>query len=721
MAAKGFKYAAFAIKILEKLIGANFSVTGVKNIPKDPVMFVANHFTRMETFIVPYLIFKYNNRQVKSLADSSLFSGFLGKILDSVGAISTKDEKRDEIILRDLILSQSDWLIYPEGSMLKNKKIEKKSRFTNYTPGRVGPVRTGSAVLALKSQIYRNNLVSALKKGDNDKLSSLEKKLSLKADLNLDKVTTKIVPVNISYYPIRPGDNNIKKIISKFVKKIPKSVAEELEIEGNILLNSHINVDFGEVIDVKEFIKNKAALINAIPIISYETKADLLIKYFRIPLTLNFMTQVYGNCHINFDHLFAAALKYSSKDEITISLLKKNIYLSGILIAKIGKYKIHESILESNLVKILNDEPCEIFDGVFDLAVKQKLITKKAKGKIKINKKAFEKNYDFHEIRRENSLQVVFNEFSLLRVANDIVRKNAKLSEADISAKLVQEIFNYDLLNYDLDHESSYDRNFSKNKNIGRPFYLKSNNKNSSKVGILIVHGYKSSPAEVKNLANYLHKEDFDIYAVRLKGHGTTPMDLRDSKWSEWYDSLNRGYSALNAYCDKIIIIGFSTGGLLTLLSSSLKNKENNLAAIISINAALKLRDIRVKFISGIHAWNEWLNKFSIKKGQLEYVEDEPENKETNYYRNYIKSVKELGHLMEICDDNLSKIKANSLIIQAKDDPIVNPVSGKKIYKKIAAKNKVLKEVDFDNHVIINGKNQDKIFKIIKDYLKSYN
>ncbi|MCE2687382.1 MAG: 1-acyl-sn-glycerol-3-phosphate acyltransferase, partial [Rickettsiales bacterium] len=121
---KTFKYIAFALKIAEKILGSKFSISGTENIPPKPVLFVCNHFTRSETFFVPYLIHKYTKRQVRCLADSGLFKGNLGKFLNSVGSISTKDQKRDEIILSDLINGSFDWLIYPEGGMIKSKEIK---------------------------------------------------------------------------------------------------------------------------------------------------------------------------------------------------------------------------------------------------------------------------------------------------------------------------------------------------------------------------------------------------------------------------------------------------------------------------------------------------------------------------------------------------------------------------------------------------------------------
>ena len=58
MAAKTFHYASIALRVLEKILGSRFSISGLEKLPKQPTLFVANHFTRSETFFIPYLIYK---------------------------------------------------------------------------------------------------------------------------------------------------------------------------------------------------------------------------------------------------------------------------------------------------------------------------------------------------------------------------------------------------------------------------------------------------------------------------------------------------------------------------------------------------------------------------------------------------------------------------------------------------------------------------------------
>jgi len=718
---RSFRYTAFGMSILEKILGSNFLVTGIEKLPNNPILFTANHFTRSETFFIPYLIYKHTGRQVRCLADSGLFFGTLGRFLNSTGAISTKDVMRDNIIISDLMSSNHDWMIYPEGSMIKSKEIRHERLFTNYTPHRVGPVRTGSAVLALKSQLYRSDLIEAYDCGNKELQNQIEQQFSIKYQDYLRRLKTYIVPLSITYYPIRPGHNSIQTIAEKIVKKIPAQIAEELEIEGNILLGSEINVNFGEPIDLESYVKNKRAIIKQIPIIGNETKNNFVLRYFKTSLTEKFMEEIYGDVQINFDHIFSAALYHFSENEIEINHLKRVIYMAALLIKKTKKYRLNNSVLEENLYKIFLNEPHIPFDSAFELAKKQGLIEEVWGEKIIINKGHFDLKFDFHEIRKENTLQVIANEFFLLDGANSIVKRVAKTKDDELRQKVFSEIYKHDLENFKTDYEKYFDGNFSKDKSVGEPFFLDSNIKARSKirkVGIILAHGYKAAPREVEPLAKYLNGFGFKVYATRMHGHGTAPKNLADSNFEKWYDGVQRGYAALSNITTKIVIIGFSTGGLLALLSAARKNKNpKKLGAIIAINAALKLVDIRSRMIPGINLWNEILTKFHIESGKFEYVDDKPEKPEINYSRNYIKGVNELEKLMQICDENLSKVEVDSLVIQADKDPVVNPASGEMIYKKISAKQKYLAKLDFANHVIVNCDRQNEVFEEICQFL----
>ena len=128
------RVSSWVVFLVSKLSGANITVSG-EELPDSPIMFVANHFTRFETFVVPHMLYHQHKRSSRSLADDGVFVGYLGKFMHWVGTISNKNKDRDCIIVEGLLSGEDDWVIYPEGYMVKNKKISfMEGEFCTHSP-----------------------------------------------------------------------------------------------------------------------------------------------------------------------------------------------------------------------------------------------------------------------------------------------------------------------------------------------------------------------------------------------------------------------------------------------------------------------------------------------------------------------------------------------------------------------------------------------------------
>lgn len=700
------------MKLLEKLLNSNLNVVGTENIPDTPVLFVANHFTRAETFILPYMLHRFTKKKVRSLADDTVFVGALGKYLRSMGTVSTSDPNRNEIILGDLITGRHDWLIYPEGIMVKNKHILKKRHYMLQTSNKTRRIYTGSAILSLKAELLKKELLIAQDIHDAEMVSSLYKKYFISEQDNINPKPLHIVPITINFYPIRPGKNPIYSLAKRFINNTSDRIMEEIEIEGNILTNAEVVLHFSKAINIYEYIKKERRLVHKIPFVSIHAKNNLVLNYFRYRLTHKFMSQIYDNIYINFDHIFAASLYFWDHDTIARRTLKNLIYINARDIKKLDKYHLHHSI-DERISRLFMAEGNIHYDSIFNLAFEQNILTKHHEI-YQINHDKLNNPQDFHKDRLNNTLKIFVNELRKFKDIIKIFNHNAKLSDKELADKTFNILLRSDEKEYYQDYIKYFSKTESKPRKFGSPFFLAA--KTHSRVGIILSHGYKASPEEVKNLAIFLNNEGFNVYAVRLKGHGTAPINLKYTHWEDWYDSFFRGYAALKQRCDHVIAAGFSTGGLLALLIAA--QKKHKISAVISINAAIKLNDIRVNLVPTIHYWNEFLTLLHSSKGKKEFIIDKPENPKINYSKNYLKGVKELSDLMDHCNKSLKQIESPTLIIQGANDPVVNPKSGKIIYNKINSKVKKILTPDFNNHVIIKNTNQQlfsEISKFIRD------
>src|ERR1035437_3306341 len=117
------------IALMQGLSKIKVIAHGQETIPDGSIIFVVNHFTRIETLLLPYHIYAHTHVPVWSLADQAIFEGTLSGFLAKIGAVSTKNPDRDRLIVKSLLTGEANWIIFPEGRMVKNKEAVRGPSF----------------------------------------------------------------------------------------------------------------------------------------------------------------------------------------------------------------------------------------------------------------------------------------------------------------------------------------------------------------------------------------------------------------------------------------------------------------------------------------------------------------------------------------------------------------------------------------------------------------
>lgn len=715
------KTLALTLDGIFKASDADIRIHGVENIPEEPVLFVINHFTRIETIIIPYVLYKHAGIYPISLADKSFFSGALGKIMASVGAISTEDPDRDKIFIRSLLTGEMPAVIFPEGQMLKDKKIIEKGKYMVYNAGIRRPPHTGAARLAMLSQFYRNKIKFFDENGYAEELTSYLDHFGLtKKDMNkiLTKQTT-IVPVNITYFPIRAHQNALNRFADKFFGQLSERFEEELEVEGTMVLDGvDIDINFGKAIYANEylfkytkagkFIDNKKTYLDL-----KELRNDFTIRKANLELMCQYMNAIYSMTTLNHDHIFSYFLTMSPGKSIRETALKNKAFLAIEEIKEKNLINIH-SALSKNQFHLLTDDEHDRYNSFIQTAAENNLISIK-NGLIIKNKNKFYSPYKFHSIRKDNIVAVLKNEIEPLKEVMKSLNRNLFFSAKRDRKKIVRMFLDIDNNMFEKDYRKYFIANETKPIEIGRPFFLR--HRFNNKKGIILIHGYMAAPEEIRVLADHLYNRGYNVYGARLRGHGTSPEDLAKREWIEWYNSVNRAYIIMDNSVQELAILGFSTGAGLALLQGA--NKGERFKGIISINAPLKLQNIASRLSSAIVLWNTFVKRFKFKKGGMEFITNNPENPNINYFRNPVRGVSELEKLMDVVEDRLKDIDIPVLVIQGSHDPVVNPESGLEIFDKIGTNKKELYRIYAERHGIVRGNESQKVLEAIDRFLST--
>ncbi|MCU0600199.1 MAG: alpha/beta hydrolase [Desulfobacterales bacterium] len=709
-----YRTAGYAIKALSDLSKAK-----IENIPKGAVIFAINHFTRIETLFIPYVIHRLTGMTIWNLASEHLFEGGLAGILTKLGAVSTKNPHRDTLIVKSLLTGEAAWIIFPEGRMVKSKKIYDRDagkgwQFVIDSPEGKHSPHTGTATLALRTEFYRQRIQRMLEANPQEANRMMALYQIDQADPLL-KIETYIVPVNLTYYPIRARENTLSRLAELFIGDMSDRIMEEIITEGTMLL-SGVDVDmcFGTPIRIATYLKSGVIRkdINSTKPMEFDDPIDsreMLRKTSR-KIMERYMSDIYRMTTVNHDHLLATLIKYLPP-EIEESDLKRRVYLAALLNLKKIPIRRHES-LGQNQVCLLTDDRYDKFENFISLAVEKKVIRRKDHGFVKAFD--FTSSPKFHRARIDNPVVVIANEIAPLTELQEELKNLATQPSIRIKYRFREHLVRKAAFDFERDYALFSKEGISKPRQVGRPFMIKGKTRD---LGILLSHGYMAAPLEVRALAEYLGSKGYWVYGLRLPGHGTSPEDLAARSYMEWVESVEEGFCILENTCRRVVAGGFSTGAGLVL---DLCTRVQGLAGVFAISPPFKLQDFSSRFVPAVTLWNKLMKKINVESARKEFVENKPENPHINYFRNPVSGIKELDRLMDQLGDKLSTIQIPTLIIQSLGDPVVNPDGAMKIFKLLGAADKELLMVNTDRHGVINGEGSERIFKAVGDFIEKF-
>ncbi|MFP3870543.1 MAG: 1-acyl-sn-glycerol-3-phosphate acyltransferase [Syntrophobacteria bacterium] len=533
-----FSLSKLGIRAVGRLFKASIHVCGTENIPNGVTIFMVNHFTRLETLILAHEFYKITGRPVMSLAYHGLFTGALGTYLENVGAVSTKDPDRDKTIVCSLLTGDHSWLMFPEGAMIKDKKIIERGKFLIYSAtGSRRPPHTGAAALALRAEFYRQRL-RRLEQTDPPLLSQQLEVFGLDSPEQVTDRETFLVPVNVSYYPIRSRQNAIDKLASYLVRDIPERFREELQTEGTMLLSGvDMDIRLGKPLPVKPWLNHRRIqrdIVAPRPIQPDEVLPSRpLVRKIASRLTVQAMASIYSMTTVNHDHLAAYLLKYYPGHRLSIFDLAERLYMASKAALRLKGIRLHGSLHQDQCVQLCRQYPRKLAD--FLQAAKNSGVVEVEENTIHRKQGKITPAFNFHTVRRDNPYQVILNEVECLRPLTRRLRLIARQPRCLMRWKLRRRFRRLDRERFVADYNAYRRDGETKPMHIGAPFLLR---RFRARAGVLLVHGYMAAPQEVRPLAGYLHKHRYMVYAPRLRGTvpppKTWPSEPGKTGWSLW-------------------------------------------------------------------------------------------------------------------------------------------------------------------------------------------
>ncbi|MDZ4185918.1 MAG: alpha/beta fold hydrolase [Desulfuromonadales bacterium] len=702
-----------AIALLENLSRVRINMHGRENLSAAPTIFVVNHFTRIETLLLPFHIYSLTQRPVWSLADAALFRGTFGNLLDALGAVSTRAPDRDRLMVKSLLTGEANWIIFPEGCMVKDKVIIEQARYAISCAGGRKPPHTGAATLALRTEFYRKRL-QTLTNDLPDEAERLRALFGITAPTDILTTPTQIIPVNITYYPLRAKENALSRLAERYLGDLPERFHEELLIEGAMLLEGvDIDIRFGAPLAVGENLDCSEIMndIKSVQRIDFEDRLPSLhaMRKEAFRIMQSYMEAIYKLTTVNHDHLFASLLRTFPFSRMTPADFRRRIFLLSNDLTSLGLHK-HQSLGEGQLA-LLTDDRFNKYHEFLALALETGVLRQEGDYLVKDPTK-FSSPLTLNRARIDNPIGVLANEVLPLSKLQKRIRFYAYLPPMAVRYLVAKQIIKGAEQEFAVDYQSFFRAGESKEQEIGRPVLLRGT---SRKLGIILIHGFLAAPREMIELANYLQQRGWWVYVLRVKGHGTSPADLARRKGSDWQNSVDVGYAALSSLCDKVIVGGFSFGGGLALDCAA---RIPQIIAVFAVSPPMQLQDLSSRFATTIAAWNRLMDRLKREAGKKEYAEIVPEHPEINYHRLPIVSLVAMGNVMRALAAKLPAITVPTLIVQAKGDPVVTPNGSRRLFEKLGAKEKEYLLVDLNRHGILSGPSAEQVHSAIAAFIE---
>lgn len=709
-----------AIKVLAKVLKANSRFHDVSHIPDGPIIFVINHFTRLETILLPYYLYHLVDRPICSLADDALFHGMLKSYFDRVGVVSTRDPQRDELIVGSLIKAAADWIIFPEGRMVKNKKLIRGKEFMIGDDDQARSPHTGPAWLALRAEIIRRILLQ--RSPDQEDLTTcFIGQAGIGDDEAISEQSIKIVPVNLTYYPIRARENVLSDMALRYVDEPSERLIEELMAEGTMFLEGvDIDIRIGRPLDMADYIDNPVItdLIEHPDDPAFEQCPEVndYMKATSKKMMQIYMRRIYEATTVNHDHIQASLVRRRSSAPFRrIDLAgRTHLAVTNMQGRPELKDKLHKSLQQGQAHLLTYDRQQKV-ESFVELGFESGFLEEDATQQLRKDNDSWNLSPSFHEARIANPAFVMANEIEPLKTVQDCLRRAHSIPDRLVPLVNAYRLYQSDRRLYRSEREAHKAQNEIAYE-FGRPFILPARTR---KAGVVLLHSYLSVPEEMRDCALLLQKKGFWVYGVRLPGHGTCPESLAQAEIEDWRLALDRGVAILNGICRRVFLGGFSIGGILALEFAS---HYRQTAGVVAICPPHDLSDYSQRFMPPTDIWNRLFTKWKGSRYNQEYMTFEPENDEINYHRNPVAGVNQAGELLKLVRDRLELIDQPVLIIGADDDQVIGAESARRVYEAIGSKNKELLQFPIDRHNIVYGSHtgvEPRVREAIGAFIKS--
>ncbi len=226
-------------------------------------------------------------------------------------------------------------------------------------------------------------------------------------------------------------------------------------------------------------------------------------------------------------------------------------------------------------------------------------------------------------------------------------------------------------------------------------------------VGVLLFHGFTATAAEVRLLAEILHRKGYTVSGPLLPGHGTHPDDLNRTRWQEWAQAGQRALDHLSQTCQSVWLGGESMGGVLALYLAAHNPQTRGL----------------LLYAPALVLTMSWLDRLKLTLAApflAQVGRARLDNADTwqGYPGLPLKGVIQLLRFQQAVLPLLPRIHQPVLVLQARFDATVSPQAGSVILQGVSSTRKELFWLEKSYHTILLGAELERAAALTLEFIE---
>ena len=232
----------------------------------------------------------------------------------------------------------------------------------------------------------------------------------------------------------------------------------------------------------------------------------------------------------------------------------------------------------------------------------------------------------------------------------------------------------------------------------------------AGEMGCLMVHGFTSTPFEMRGLGRYLANRGITAGAGLLSGHGTSPADLQNVTWRDWHAAVDTQLDTMLVTCKRVYLVGLSLGGALSLYVAAQRGDE--VAGVVAMSAPIFLPR-PLGFVL-----NRMRRRIPYMKKRFRDIQDPiARANHVNYMSAPVDAIASLVEFLPLVRASLPQVKVPALIIRARRDHVVPPASSRYIYRRLGSQDKHLLTLDKGFHIVTVDRAREQVYAAIFDFI----